>query len=219
MCLVTYIVIYKKVMKLTKVILVLVMLGNSLKTCTRNIFDENYLMNANVEEVNYNNDRNLDLSINRLRHVILVNVDGTQCGDDKNEENDVEFIDLKDKFFTKKGTVYKEKVEPTRRSGISKKTSVLLFRQEQISSRGQTGPSSGRSNVTHPENVADFERAGIPIDPMKNLNKKPDDIQTWEWDRRSNSWVIVGERKVKVGNKIMTEREWQTMILRYGKQI
>ena len=219
MCLGTYIVIYKKVMKLTKVILVLVMLSNSLKTCTRNIFDENYLINANVEEVNYNNDRNLDLSINRLRHVILVNVDGTQCDDDKNEENDVEFIDLKDELFPKKGTIYKERVEPTRRSNTSKKTSVLSFRQEQISRRGQAGPSSGRSSATHPENVADFERVGIPIDPMKNPNKKPDNIQTWKWNRTKQVWEIVGERKVKVGNKIMTEREWQTMILRYGKQI
>lgn len=203
-------------MKLIQTILIPVMLSNSLKTCTGNIFDENYFVDANVEEVNYNNDRNLDLSINGLRHAILVNVNGTQCDDDKNEENDIEFIDLKDELFPKKGTIYKEKVEPTRRSNTSKKTSVLLFRQEQTIKRGQAGPSGGRSNATHPENVADFERAGIPIDPMKNPNKKPDNIQTWKWNRTKQVQEIVGERKVKVGNKIITEREWQRMLIRHS---
>lgn len=79
--------------------------------------------------------------------------------------------------------------------------------------------SEGRSSATHPQNVADFQQAGIPIDPLHNPDRKPDNVQNWKWNRSKSKWIINGERRVKVGNKIITEREWQSMLINNSGQI
>lgn len=122
-------------------------------------------------------------------------------------------------LFPKIGTTYSEKTEPRRGSSSSKKKSTLVFRQEQSSRRGEASSSSGRSRATHPENVANFEKANIPIDPKKNPLRRPDNIQNWRWDKQRQCWKVVGERRIKMSNgKIITEKEWQRMLINNSRQ-
>ncbi len=122
-------------------------------------------------------------------------------------------------LFPKLGATYSEKTEPRRRGSSSKKKSTLIFRQEHNSHRGQSSAASGRSSVTHPENITIFEKARIPIDPMKNPNRKPDDIQRWKWDKKKQCWQRVGEERIRLPNgKIITQREWQSMLIHKSRQ-
>lgn len=105
------------------------------------------------------------------------------------------------------------------RGGSSTERSTLVFRQETTSRRGQPSSHRGRSSATHGENVSQFEKAGIPIDPMRNKNRKPDSIQRWRWSRSQQKWVIDGERRVKAADKIVTEAQWQKILIHGSRQI
>ena len=122
-------------------------------------------------------------------------------------------------LFPKIGATYSEKTEPRRGSSSSKRKSTLIFRQEHRSHRGQSSEPSGRSSVTHPENIAVFEQARIPIDPMKNPNRKPDKIQKWRWDNRKKCWQRVGPERIQLPNgKKITQQEWQSMLIHKSRQ-
>ena len=137
--------------------------------------------------------------------------------DDNNEYDAQLTSDLN--LFPKKGTTYSEKIEPKRGSSSSKKRSTLTFRKEQTSRKGEVSSASGRSSATHPENMANFEKAGIPIDPIKNPNKKPDSIQNWRWDRKKQCWIMIGEERIQLSNgKIITYSEWQRMLIHKSRQ-
>lgn len=164
---------------------------------------------------------------NHIMPVILVKTKNDQNSElfsdqksypDEYEETEIQLTsNLKDNLFPKPGTTYTEKTE-TKRGSSSKQKSTLIFRQERKSKRGEVSSPRGHSDATHPENVANFERAGIPINPMKNPNKKPDKIQDWVWSKSKKQWTH-GERKVRVGNKIITEKQWQKMLLNNSGKI
>lgn len=202
-------------MKKLHILLLPVFLCNPCQRYIRNSLNKYNIVDFYLQTIGNNLDRDYDVNRDILGRSIVINVNNNH---EELERDDVEFIDLKDQLFPKVGTAYSEKTE-SRGVNTSKKVSTLTFRKEQKTHRGGGSSSKGSSSTTHPENVANFEKAGIHIDPMKNPNKRPDGIQRWKWNRKKQEWMIVGERTVKVGNKIITESEWQRMLTNHSSQV
>nr|YP_009511645.1 hypothetical protein [Melanthalia intermedia]AXI97522.1 hypothetical protein [Melanthalia intermedia] len=81
---------------------------------------------------------------------------------------------------------------------------------------GKEEPTYGASD---PTNLRNFDKVGIPIDPMKDRRKKPDNHNNWRWNDSQKKWILHGEPKLKLSNgRVVTEKEWQRMLInRSGK--
>lgn len=158
----------------------------------------------------------------RCSQPILIELGNTLKKESFNEE-DEDPINLtssvKDTLFPKAGSSYSEETR-SRGQNKSKTTSTLIFRQETKSSQGKKEESKGASSSTHPENIQNFKKAGIPIDPIKDPTKKTDDYNKRSWDKRNKKWCLIGELKMKLpSGKIVTQSEWNDMIRNYSGKI
>lgn len=127
--------------------------------------------------------------------------------------------DIPDKIFKKTGTFFKEE---SKRKNERKQTihRELTFRQKIESKDGKEKKKDNASSALDGSNLENFEKMGIPIDPKKDKRKKPDDFNNWKWDTKEENWKLVGEPKIKLSNgTIITEKEWQKMLMYHTKQI
>nr|YP_010195705.1 hypothetical protein LK100_pgp145 [Crassiphycus birdiae]UAD83102.1 hypothetical protein [Crassiphycus birdiae] len=211
-------------MKQIQTLLIPIILSNSFQAYSRKIIDEHLPIYSNVLT---SFEENVHLRQNYLMQVILVS---PNKGPKKiqlktkdyiyiGQENDIEFIsNIKDNLFSKLGSSYTERTE-SRGKKNSKIESTLIFRRRTKSRNGKKQSCKGSSSSTHPENLANFEKAGIPIDPMKDRRKKTDEHNTWEWDKEKERWKIVGELKMKIEgmDKVLTESEWNDLVRKSKK--
>nr|AYR06194.1 hypothetical protein [Renouxia sp.] len=203
-------------MKQLKTFLVPIILMNPFQAYRINSFNE-YDLRAFSLQSNF--DKNSHSSGNNLIQAIRVNIHDTSEDQSLNNENDIDLISgIQDNLFPKPGSSYLEETD-ARGGSSSKKKSTLIFRQETKSSHGKEQSHRGASDPTHPENLQNFEKAGIPIDPMKDPRKKPDDYNSWHWSKSQKEWILQGERKIKLSNgKVITEKEWQRMLIHHSHQ-
>nr|UAD88332.1 hypothetical protein [Gracilaria tikvahiae] len=202
-------------MKRIKTFLIPIILSNPFQVYSRNIIDEYSSINLNVAT---NFEEIVHSRKNNLMQPILVNADKDYV--DIDEENDIQLTSgIKDNLFPKLGSSYREQTN-SRGKRHSQVESTLIFRQSTESKNGQKKPYKGSSSAIHPENLANFEKAGIPIDPMKDPRKKPDRHNKWCWDKEKKGWKLVSEHKILIEgtNKILTESEWNDMV-RNSKKI
>ena len=206
-------------------LLITILLANPFNAYKVNIFKVSDLTDFSLQS---NFDENFHSNNNNLMPTILVNNDKIPEAQTHDSQNDTDASgehdtiltsDIKSNLFPKPGSSYSEKTERKSR-GSSKKKSSLTFKQEITIRNGREKPPRGGSDPTDSENLRNFEKAGIPIDPMKNRNKKPDDYNEWHWDKKQKKWIIVGEPKIKLSNgKIIKQAEWRNMIINNSNQI
>ncbi len=155
-------------------ILLPILLGNPFQSQRLNISNTFNKSGQSDFSTILNDDQVFYSDNNHIMPVILVKTKNDQTSElfsdqksypDEYEETEIQLTsNLKDNLFPKPGITYTEKTE-TKRGSSSKQKSTLIFRQERKSKRGAASSPRGHSDARHPENVANFERAGIPIDP------------------------------------------------------
>nr|AAC04753.1 ORF2 [Agarophyton chilense] len=169
-----------------------IILSNSFHTYSRKILDT-YHLNASIQT--YLED-NLHLRSNNLGQFISVNTYQVL------NDNDIEFTNnIKDTLFHKPGSSYTERTDSKgkRKSNVE---STLIFRQRTKSKNGKKVSPEGASSATNPENLTNFEKAGIPLDPMRDPRQKPDLHNNLSWDKPKNRWVLLGEQKYWLSTQI-----------------
>lgn len=186
-----------------------IILSNPFHTYSRKILDI-YHLNTSIQT---NLEDNLHLSSHSLGQFILVNTDQVL------NNNNVEFTNnIKDTLFHKPGSSYTERTDSKgkRKSNVE---STLIFRQRTKSKNGKKESPKGASSATNPENLTNFEKAGIPIDPMRDPRQKPDLHNNWSWDKEKNRWVLVGEQQIliKHTDKVISESEWNDLVRKSKK--
>lgn len=154
-------------------LLITIILARPFKFYKENIFKEYELTYLSLQS---NFDENFNSNFNDLITAILINMDSIQKDQTPNAQNDIEAYgendtlltsDIKDNLFPKLSSSYSEKIE-RKSGGSSKKKSSLAFKKETSIRNGQEQTPRGASDPTDSENLRNFEKAGIPIDPMKN---------------------------------------------------
>nr|YP_010196775.1 hypothetical protein LKZ11_pgp104 [Gracilaria cliftonii]UAD84579.1 hypothetical protein [Gracilaria cliftonii] len=198
-------------MKKLHAIIIPIILSNPFHVYSKRIFDECFLATSNLQT---DLKRDLCLSNNNLMQPILINID-----QNLNDDN-IEFINnIKDQLFHKPGSSYIEKTNYKGRKNSNVET-TLTFRQKTKSKNGEKQSPKGSSNATNPENLENFEKAGISIDPMRDSRQKPHSHNSWRWDKDKDRWVLVGQPKILVKDtgKVLSESEWNH-IVRTSKKI
>nr|YP_009346905.1 hypothetical protein [Gracilaria firma]APR74440.1 hypothetical protein [Gracilaria firma] len=187
-----------------------IILSNPFHTYSRKIIDTCYL---NTSSLQANLEDNLHLNSNDLMSFVLVN-----AHQDLNDNN-IEFTNnIKNTLFHKPGSSYTERTDSKgkRKSNIE---STLVFRQKTKSNNGRKEVPKGASSAINPENLANFEKAGIPIDPIRDPRQKPDSHNSWSWHKEENRWILVGEQKMLIRHtsKVISESEWNDLVRKSKK--
>jgi len=190
-----------------------------LKSYNTTIHKENFCLEVKSENIPSKNYESINDE--KVGQPILIKL-GQNLGKESFDEEHGSTIDLtsnlRDTLFPKPGSSYSEETR-SRGKDKSETTSTLVFRQKSKSSQGKKEEPKGASSATHPENIQNFKKAGIPIDRMKDPNKKPDDHNKWSWDRKNNRWSLVGELKIKLPNRnIITQSKWNDMIRNHSNK-
>nr|YP_009488742.1 hypothetical protein Grafi_p172 [Grateloupia filicina]AWD77334.1 hypothetical protein Grafi_p172 [Grateloupia filicina] len=154
---------------------------------------------------------------NHVNDVILINsfqhTDRSYSIDNDPCDKNIKLTgDVPDKVFKKPGAYFEEKSKrkSKRRSTTS---SELTFRQQTDTVDGKKRDHTGASDPQDPQNLEKFEKAGIPIDKMKDPRQKPDSHNKWKWDKDQKQWTLIGQLKIKLSTgKIITESEWNDTI-------
>lgn len=166
-------------------------------------------------EIDFESISNINYNTIHHNKPILIKL-GQNLVKESSDERDKESITLtssfKDALLPKAGSSYSEETR-SRGQDTSETTSTLIFRQKTRSSQGKKEESKGASSAIHPENIQNFKNAGIPINPMRDLTRKPDDYNKWSWDKKNQIWRLIGEPKMKLSNgKIINQSQWNDMI-------
>nr|YP_009296216.1 hypothetical protein Sebd_064 [Sebdenia flabellata]AOM65151.1 hypothetical protein Sebd_064 [Sebdenia flabellata] len=156
-------------------------------------------------------------SRNHVHNVILINsfqhTDQSYSIDNNHCDKNIKLTgDVPDKVFKKPDAYFEEK---SKRKSERKSTtsSELTFRQQTDTVDGKKRDHRGASDPQDPQNLEKFEKAGIPIDKIKDPRKTPDSHNQWKWDKSKKQWILIGELKIKLPTgKIVTESEWNDII-------
>ena len=182
-----------KFMKQIEKFIILILLVNPFQTHKTNMFNEydliGFYLQINCGENFYSNSDD-------VKPAIRVNTNDIPKDQSLDDENNIDAYDeetrlasnIKDNLFLKPGSSYSEKADARGRHD-SKTNSTLIFRQKTKSSGGKKQPYKGTSDPTHPANLQNFEKVGIPIDPMKDPRKKTDDYNNWRWSTSQTKWI------------------------------
>nr|YP_009511649.1 hypothetical protein [Melanthalia intermedia]AXI97526.1 hypothetical protein [Melanthalia intermedia] len=211
-------------MNILKTLFVSIILVNPFKVCRISTFNKYDLTDFSLHSFDYDN---LGLKSSITQTILVKTADHLENqltnNDPENElqqdEEDTRLIsNLKDKVFPKDGSSYSER----RKAGSSSSKIVreLNFRSTTKEDKhGKEKPTHGASDPTNPTNLRNFDKVGIPIDPMKDRRKKPDNHNNWRWNDGQKKWILHGEPKLKLSNgRVVTEKEWQRMLInRSGK--
>ena len=180
-------------MKLSQILFLPLIISNPLGTYTRNLSDQYYIQDSSIEAPYIEGSIICDRSLRRVAFVHLNRPKRDDFLGDQGEieeSNDTQLAsDLRDKLFPSAGSTFSE-TTASRTGNTSRRKSTLVFRSERKVVGGKEKPPRGASDPLSPTNLDNFERANIPIDPMRDSRKAPNSDPGWYWCKTDRRWKM-----------------------------